>query len=430
MMRRRVLRLSLGVLLASTLANSQERASITLDDLVRASLDRNREVLALRQRVAQFLGLAKQAGVRPAPSLEAEGVSSRPFGSAGEQQFSAAFVQPVETFGKRKGRLQVAELSVASAQAEVDQRSIQISYEIENSYLSAVYERERIAVLDRVLQSLRDSQKLTEARVREGDAAPLEVQLLAVELGRADAQRADATGRLAAAETELRRLTGLRAADALPTIGPPTGGTAVLSLDQLVARASEKRPDLRTARLLEQQGEAETTLAKAEARPDVTLSARYIHNSTRLENQFGFTSAGALTPLRDQYNTLSVGVSVPIMTQRRSQGAIEAAASGAAGARLRREYLESTIPLEVQSAYERWTAAVRSRDLFRDGVIGQSNKNLAVIREAYQLGQLRLLDVLNEQRRLTDTDLTYLDARVQAARALADLERVTGGLLP
>jgi len=344
-----------------------------LDDLVRASLDRNREVLALRQRVAQFQGLAKQAGVRPAPSLEAEGVSGRPFGSAGEQQFSAAFVQPVEAFGKRKGRLQVAELSVALAQAEIDQRSIQISYEIENSYLSAVYERERIAVLDRVLQSLRDSQKLTAARVREGDAAPLEVQLLAVELGRADAQRADAIGRLAAAEIELRKITSLRAADALPSIGPPTGGTAVLSLDQLVARASEKRPDLRTARLLEQQGEAETTLAKAEARPDVTFSARYIHNSTRLENQFGFTPTGALTPLRDQYNTLSVGVSVPIMTTRHSQGAIEAAASGAAGARLKREYLESTIPLEVQSAYERWTAAVRSRDLFRDGVIGQSN---------------------------------------------------------
>jgi cobalt-zinc-cadmium efflux system outer membrane protein len=430
MMRRRVLRLSLGVLLASTLANSQERASITLDDLVRASLDRNREVLALRQRVAQFQGMAKQAGVRPAPSLEAEGVSGRPFGSAGEQQFSAAFVQPVEAFGKRKGRLQVAELSVALAQAEIDQRSIQISYEIENGYLSAVYERERIAVLDRVLQSLRDSQKLTAARVREGDAAPLEVQLLAVEVGRADAQLADAIGRLAAAEIELRRLTGLRAADALPTIGPPTGGTAVLSLDQLVARASEKRPDLRTARLVEQQGEAETTLAKAQARPDVTFSARYVHNNTHLENQFGFTSAGALTPLREQYNTLSVGVSVPIMTTRRSQGALEAAAAGAAEARLRREYLESTIPLEVQSAYERWTAAARSRDLLRDGVMGQSNKNLVVIREAYQLGQLRLLDVLNEQRRLTDIELTYLDARVQVARSLADLERVTGGLLP
>jgi len=63
-------------------------------------------------------------------------------------------------------------------------------------------------------------------------------------------------------------------------------------------------------------------------------------------------------------------------------------------------------------------------------VLGQSNKNLAVIREAYHLGQLRLLDVLTEQRRLTDTELSYLDARAAADRAWTDLERATGGLLP
>ena len=126
----------------------------------------------------------------------------------------------VETFGKRKGRLNVAEISVALAEAEVDERSIQLAYEIEIGYLSVVYERERIAVLDRVSESLRESRRLTDARVREGDAAPLEAQLLAVEQSRADAQRADATGRLIAAELELRRLTGLAPTDALPTIGP------------------------------------------------------------------------------------------------------------------------------------------------------------------------------------------------------------------
>jgi cobalt-zinc-cadmium efflux system outer membrane protein len=195
-------------------------------------------------------------------------------------------------------------------------------------------------------------------------------------------------------------------------------------------RAREKRADLRSARLLEQRGDAETTLAKAYARADVTFSARYSHVATRLDGQYGFTSGGALTPLRDRDNILSVGVSVPLTTQRRNQGSIEAAAAGAASLRLRREYLELSIPLEVQSAYERWTAAMRTRDLLRDGVVGQSNKNLAVVREAYQLGQLRLLDVLSEQRRLTDTELSYLDARVGVARALADLERVTGELLP
>ena len=430
MKRNCVLPLCLAALFTCVRAKPQEKTQTTLEDLVRASLERNREVLALRQRVAQARGLARQAGARPVPSIEADGLSGRPLGSPGDQEFSAAFVQPVEAFGKRKNRLRVADSTVALAEAELDERSTKIAYDIESGYLSVVYQRERIAVLDRVSDSLRESRRLTGARVREGDAAPLEAQLLAVEQSRADAQHADAAGQLASAELELRRVAGLPASVPLPAIGPPTGGRAALSLEQLIVRALEKRADLRAARVLEQQGEAETALAKSEAHPDVTLSARYTHLAESFENQFGLTSSGALTPIRDHFNTLSVGVSLPLVTKRHNQGAIEAAESGAASARLRREHLESTIPLEVQSAYERWTAAQRTRDLLRDGVIGQSNKNLAVVREAYQLGQLRLIDVLNEQRRLTDSEFTYLDARVQVARALADLERLTGGLLP
>lgn len=306
-----------GMLLLSTIARSQQPASITLEELVQSSLAKNRDLLALRQRVGQAKGLARQAGVRPAPTVEAEGVSGRPLGSPGETQFSAAFIQPVETFGKRRDRVRVADLGVALAEAEVDERSTKLAYEMETAYLSVVYERERIAVLERVLANFRESQRLTDARVREGDAAQLEAQLLSVELSRTDAQRADATGRLAAAAMEIRRLAGLAPTDPLPAIGPPSGGKAPLSPEQLISRALEKRADVRTARLLEQQGEAETTLAKSQARPDVTLSARYVYNNSRLEDQYGYTASGVPTPLREQYNTLSVGVSIPLTRQRR-----------------------------------------------------------------------------------------------------------------
>jgi cobalt-zinc-cadmium efflux system outer membrane protein len=430
MKRKRVLPLCFGVLFASAVASAQENSSTTLEDLVRVSLDRNREVLALRQRIVQFQGLRKQASVRPALEIQAEAGSGSPLGNAGEQEFSAGVTQPVETFGKRANRVRIAEFSVAIAEAELDAKRAQIAYDIETAYLAMVYERERIVVLDRILESLRESGRLTDARVKEGDAAPLEAQLIAVEVSRAEAQRTEVTGRVAIAALGVRRVAGLPTQDKLPIIASPAVGKALLSLEQLVARALEKRADLRTARLLEQQGDAAIALANAQARPDVTLSARYSRSNSGLDGRYGFTSGGALTPLRDRFNALSVGVSVPLITKRRNQGAIEAAAGGAASARLRREYLESTVPLEVQAAYERWTAAMRTRDLLREGVIGQSTKNLAVIREAYQLGQLRLLDVLNEQRRLTDTELTFLDARAQVARALAELERTTGGLLP
>ena len=56
-----------------------------------------------------------------------------------------------------------------------------------------------------------------------------------------------------------------------------------------------------------------------------------------------------------------------------------------------------------------------------------SARNLSVIRQAYNLGQLRLLDVLNEQRRLLETELTYIDAESEPARSRAELERAVGG---
>src|SRR6266436_8508478 len=99
MKRKRVLPLCLGVLFTSAAARSQENGSITLEELVRASLDRNRDVLALRQRVAQAQGLRKQAGVRPALQVQAEGGSGRPLGSVGEHEFAAAIIQAIETFG-------------------------------------------------------------------------------------------------------------------------------------------------------------------------------------------------------------------------------------------------------------------------------------------------------------------------------------------
>jgi cobalt-zinc-cadmium efflux system outer membrane protein len=41
---------------------------------------------------------------------------------------------------------------------------------------------------------------------------------------------------------------------------------------------------------------------------------------------------------------------------------------------------------------------------------------------------LRLLDVLNEQRRLVDTQLASIDAQADAARTWAEVEQAAGGI--
>jgi cobalt-zinc-cadmium efflux system outer membrane protein len=97
---------------------------------------------------------------------------------------------------------------------------------------------------------------------------------------------------------------------------------------------------------------------------------------------------------------------------------------------LHREYLESAVPRDVEAAYARWTAARDTVAVFRQDVISQAEQNLVVMREAYTLGQLRLLDVLNERRRLIETRLAHIDAETELAQAAADLERAVGMDLP
>ncbi len=85
---------------------------------------------------------------------------------------------------------------------------------------------------------------------------------------------------------------------------------------------------------------------------------------------------------------------------------------------LRRQHLEVTIPLEAEAAWRRYQAAKNVVGILSGGVLEQSRRNLSVIRQAYELGQLRLLDVLNEQRRLLEAELGFIDAEAELARSV------------
>jgi len=405
-------------------------AASTVEDLARIAAERSRDLEAARHRVAEARGLLRQSGMRPPPSLEFESSTGRPLGSPGKEEYSAAYSHPVETGGKRDKRVRVAEKSVALAEAELALRTLRLKSEVKLRFLDATAEQKRLASLGSLIDSYNDSVKLTEARVAQGDAAPLEGQLLLVELNRIEAQRRAANGRLQAALVQLRRLCGLTATEPLTLAEEtPPAQKATYAVNELRQRALARRADLLAARLVEEQGSAEVALSEAQGRPDVALTARYSHRNERFADVFGFTASGAMTPLRDRDNVLSFGVSIPLLTRRRNLGNVEAAAARAAGARSLRQHLEAAIPLEIDAAWQRWNSSAEVFEILNGGVVRQSEKNIEIIRQAYALGQLRLLDVLNEQRRLIDTRMAYIDAEADAGRAFIELELAAGGEL-
>jgi cobalt-zinc-cadmium efflux system outer membrane protein len=253
---------------------------------------------------------------------------------------------------------------------------------------------------------------------------------LLVELNRAEAQKASTVGLADAAQVALRLSMGIPVQTSAPISVLTLPQVEVASsLEDIRKRALVNRPDLRLARTLESQSAAELVLTEAQSRPDLTASAQYARRYSQFEDPLRTTGSGSPLLLQDRDNILTVGISIPLQSRKRNEGNIEAAVARQRAAGLRKQHLEITIPLEVEAAWRRYQAARNAVGILNRGVLEESRSNLSVIRKAYELGQLRLLDVLNEQRRLLETELSFIDSEAELARSVAELERIVGGSL-
>lgn len=407
-----------AVVLFASMAPGQAQPVRTVEELIRIALDRNQDYLASKERVAEAEALARQAGQKPAPTLEVEVGTGAITGSHGESEYSATYFHTLERGGKREKRMAVAENGIELARAELQERERHLTFDVKSHAIALLTQELKLTLVRSILGTSQDSYRLTTQRVTFGDAAPLEAQLLLSDVNRTQAQIISLESVREAALVDLRSVAGLTPAQSIDLDSQFQLGDREPRLEELQAYALENRRDLYVLKLLEEQASAELSLADAETRRDVTALARYTHSNTSID------------VFNDTDNILTFGVSIPLFTKNRAQPAMDAARSRQTQQALRREQLTRTIPQEVEAAYRRWIGARRSLDLLKSGVIEPSQGSLTVIREAYRLGQLRLFDVLSEQRRIADLQISFIDAQSDAARSLAELERTIGGNLP
>jgi cobalt-zinc-cadmium efflux system outer membrane protein len=399
-----------------------------VEELVRRALARNAELLAARQRTAEAQGLLLQAGFRPNPGFEVSVTNGPILGSPGEHEISLSYAHTFELGGKRERRVDVARLGVELAQPEIADRERQLKADIRARYGEALAAVRNLETAERLLKLNQQSYRITDARVREGEAAPFEQGLLQVEIGRLESDRLLFENQVTRALLELKTLAGMSLDEPLRLSGDLSAPPVTTSLAEVTERALAERPDLKAARREEKLGEAEVRLARAEAIPNLIGFARYARVSSRFD-QFGLSGAGALVPIRDTDNLLTAGVSITLPTRNRNQGNIQAAVARGEAAQLRRQFIEQVVRREVNAAYSRYETARRALEIFDQRVIGQSQNNLRVIWAAYSLGELRLFDVINEQRRLIDTQKAYTDVLKEYYLAQVELERAVGGAI-
>lgn len=394
-------------------------AQTSAEDLVKLALERNGELQAARQMIAEARGRLHQAELKANPMLETSGTRAA---NTPDNNLMLGVQLPLELKGRRQARVDVAAREIELREAEVSDFQRKLAADVRLKVSAALAAQRNLRLTDDLLNLTRDLLRLVNARVQEGKSAPLEANLLAVELSRIEAMRIGAESQAEVALLDVKKTVGVNPDEPLQLSGDFVTEQPLPARGELIALALKNRPDLAAARAAETFAAAQLEQARVEGRVDASIFASYGRMSSGYDVR-GFNEAGALVPVNGVFHNLTFGVRVQLPTRNKNQGNIEAAVAALDAARLRREFAETVIRNEVAAAQLRFERAGNAVAVYRESVLKQAQKNLDVIRMAYELGQKTVLDYLSEQRRFVELETGFTALLKESYDALIETER-------
>ena len=403
------------------------QAGLTVEQAVAYALEHNGELLAARKEIDAAGALVKQAALRANPKVDAS-LSKTVTGT--DNNITVNGMLPLELGGRRPARITVAERELEMRRQDVANRERMLAADVRAKFGEALAAILKLGLDEDLVATSKRSYSLVAARVTEGGTAPLEQNMVLVELNRLRSMRETAEGKTQIEMLQLRNLLGMAPDEPLQLRGDFNDMIAPLApLAEAIDRALSERPDLKLAKAAESFAAARIDQARAEGRLDASLIAGY----QRMDFGYplnGINDAGQLRPIQGTFHYFTVGVSLDLPVRNKNQGAIEAAVAEAEGAKRRREFLELTVRREVASAYAQYNSASRAAEIFRVGVKDQANANLDIVRQTYELGSKTLIDYLGEQRRFIDLQNGYIDALLDTYKARVEIERAVASPMP
>src|SRR5206468_4542445 len=160
-----------------------------------------------------------------------------------------------------------------------------------------------------------------------------------------------------------------------------------------------------------QAGRAEVDLVRAERfLPELKVGLKY-------EEAREFDSVS-------QRGLLTLSVPLPLFNRR--EGELDRARAELAKQEAQVELTRRRIEKEIAASLHQVDASRRIVDRYTQTILPQQERNFALLREGYSLGQLRLTDVFVGQREFIEGREAYLDAVGALNAATAELYRALG----
>jgi outer membrane protein, heavy metal efflux system len=396
----------------------------TLQEAVAYSLLHNGDLKALREETGVRDAAKIKAGLYPNPLFEVEGSTGELSGSPSENRISVGITQEFLTMGKREKRLRIAEKDSEAYALRISNSTRILTGEVRMAFETVILAGMKIKLAEQADNLNHQLLDVTKQRLDAGDIPELDVNLARVESARSEGKKVEAERELYQARAKLLGLMGLPPDEEAGFIGSRPASPPVSSLADLKSRALVHRPDIRALTAEKSKSDAEITLARAEGIPDVTAGITYQRENTSVE------VGGLEGKTRD--NLIGLKISIPIPLFDRNQAAIREAQARQGAAESRYAFARLAVEREVEAVHERLAIANKSLQIYTRDIIPQLEENLKLVQEAYRLGEVGILSMVDELKKFVEVNDGYLSALHDRNLALIQLESavavdLTGG---
>lgn len=386
-----------------------------------AVLDHAREhAPPIRVAVAR-LGLGAAARARAAPDLPANpelelAGGPRVTQSAVDADLSASIIQRFEIAGEPGARRAAADRTAARIELELERVRWQVEQEVDAAYHLAAVARARAAAMRDALAFAEELAAIVERRVEIGEGAPLDVRLAQVDLAQARQAAITVDQEYLAARLTLADLAGLPV-DPLPEPADDLElSHGAPRLEMLIRRAETESPDIRVLEAALAEAEARAGAAERDAWPEPWIGLQYVREGSQGPGQFA-----------SDIGMIVLGVPLPFVQLNQGDRADARAEVEIARAELEsaRQHLRPRIALAASAV----DAAAARVEVYGTDVLPQLTQSLEMVRRAYELGELDVLEVGIARERILRLQREALDAHAAYFQAFAELEREVGAEL-
>jgi cobalt-zinc-cadmium efflux system outer membrane protein len=399
---------------SSSLVCAEEQV-ILLPQVIEYSLQNNGDLKALREEKGIRDAGKVRAGLLPNPTLDLEAGTGALTGSSSENSLALGLSQEFLLAGKRDKRLTIAERELDMYRWQLADRERLLRDEVKTAFYDALLAKERVALADRSIALNKQLLDVTKERLAAGDIPELEMNLVKVELARSEGARIDVAKAMLQNQARLWTLMGLSIGNQPVISGKLESDIAMTkSPADLKQLAMDNRPDIKALEAEKGRGEADITLAQAESVPNLTAGLVFRRDSSAIE-------VGGVEGKDTDY-IIGVKLSMPIPVFDKNQAGIQEARARRSSSESRFTAITRNVEREVETAYVSYQNATTVLSLYKADIIPQLEENLKLTQEAYRLGEVGILAVIQEQKKFFEVSDGYLIALHDRQTAFVKLE--------